>query len=174
MVPDPEHPARPYRQESGAYAGYFLSRTTLEDESRQGTDPRAYVNAATVPYLVFPGHFRKLLGTGDMGDLGLAYDLETGRRRAFIVADVGKSHAPLGEISIALGEALSGRPVNARTGKGVPRGRVAYVIFPGTRNVQPWPRTEDDISKHVSVEIARNGGLSQVLRCVRLKPRKIR
>jgi len=92
LVPDPSNPRRAYTQTSGEFAGYFLSKTSLQDKSKAVTDPVRYVDARNIPYLVFPGSFYQMKGTGLLGDLGYAINLSDGEKTSFVVADIGPSN----------------------------------------------------------------------------------
>jgi hypothetical protein len=87
LVVDPGDSTKPFVQTSGPFAGFYVSKTTLQDPTRAETDPRRYVDSATVPYIVFPGAFHALTGTGTMGDLGVVRNLGNGKVTAAIVAD---------------------------------------------------------------------------------------
>jgi len=67
LVADPSNPSTPFVQTSGEFAGFFVSMTTLQDRARAKTDPTRYVDARTVPYVVFPGRFFAMAGTGRRG-----------------------------------------------------------------------------------------------------------
>ena len=99
------------------------------DASLPATDPDRYVDASTIPYLVFPSTFHQIQGTGRMGDFGYAINLTTGDPTGFIVADVGPANHSLGEISIAMANELGGHEANPRNGSGAPSGPFAYVVF---------------------------------------------
>jgi hypothetical protein len=43
LVEDPEHPGQAFVQPAGAFAGFFVSKTTLEDGGAPATEPRRYV-----------------------------------------------------------------------------------------------------------------------------------
>jgi hypothetical protein len=45
LTEDPDDPSRPYVQSSGEFAGSFVSKTSLEDQTRPATDPQRYVDA---------------------------------------------------------------------------------------------------------------------------------
>lgn len=140
IVPDPSDATRGYVQPAtSAFPGFFVSQTSLSDHSKQVIDPARYVDARTVPYFVFPGKFLAVVGTGGMGDLGVAKNLATGQISPFVVADVGQNSAVLGEMSIALGTALGGTTPNPRTGDGQPKGDIAIIIFPYTALSPAWP-----------------------------------
>ncbi len=140
IVPAPADATRGYVQPAtSAFPGFFVSQTSLSDHTRPVTDPARYVDARTVPYFVFPGKFLAVVGTGGMGDLGVAKNLATSQISPFVVADVGQSSAVLGEMSIALGAALGGTNPNPRTGDGQPKGDIAIIIFPHTALSPAWP-----------------------------------
>jgi hypothetical protein len=146
ILPDPNNNAKPYIQPpSNEFAGYFVSQTTLQDKNKAPTDPTRYVDSRTIPFLVFPGSFHKMAGTGGMGDIGYAVNIENGKGSAFIVAEVGPSTAALGEMSIALGSALGGNNPNPRTGAGTPKGKIVYVVFPGSGSSPKWPVSDTDL-----------------------------
>jgi hypothetical protein len=123
--------------------GYYVSQTALADLTRPVADPRRYVDASAVPYIVVP---RALLLQGVMlGDLALVAYRGTGRSSPAIVADVGPP-GKLGEGSPALAEAL-GIPSSARNG-GCEKG-VLVRIFLESAGIPPWPRTAIDIAAAV-------------------------
>jgi hypothetical protein len=100
LVTDPENNGRPFVQRTGPFAGFFVSKTSLEDPNAPTTEPRRYVDATAFPYIVFPGAFEQLEGTGVLGDIVLAKHIQRGLTSSALVADIGPTNAPLGEISI--------------------------------------------------------------------------
>ena len=166
LVTDPQNPARPFVQNSGEFQGFFLSLTTLQDRTKASTDPARYVDARAVPYIVFPGRFVRMAGTGRLGVLGVARNLTNGQTSPMIFADVGAPDHKLGEVSIKLAENLGGHDVNPRTGGGAPRGPFVYVIFPGSEAVPPWPLTADEMQQRTEAELAKIGGWDAVLACI--------
>ena len=166
LVPDPENPGRAYTQKSGEFSGYFVTRTSLEDKSRAATDPGRYVDARNVPYLVFPGAFYRMSGTGLLGDLGFAISLANGARSPFVVADIGPSRAQLGEMSIALAENLGGENINPRNGAGVPHGEILYVVFPYSSRDHRWPLSIEEIERHATSLMREAGGIEAIVACV--------
>lgn len=126
---------KPYVQgPSDPAPGYGVSPTALVDHMRQGKDPRRYVDASMVPYLVTPPELIRDNGIR-LGDLAAVKRLD---KLAFaIVADVGP-HGHYGEGSPALAELL-GVPSSPRDG-GCSYG-VTYVIFPGSCSAPAWPRS---------------------------------
>jgi hypothetical protein len=166
LVVDPRRPDRPFVQPEGELAGFFVSMTTLQDRTLPATDVRRYVDSTRVPYLVFPGAFFAMRGTGDFGDLGAARQLQSGQESPFIVADKGPRNAPLGEVSIRLAENLGGHNVNPRNGAGIPRGPFAYVVFPRSKAQPPWPVTAEQLQQRVQELLTAIGGWERILPCL--------
>jgi hypothetical protein len=153
-------------QTSGEFAGFFVSMTTLQDRARAKTDPTRNVDARAVPYVVFPGRFFAMAGTGRLGVLGMARNLSTGQTSPMIFADVGGREHQLGEVSIKLAENLGGHDISPPTGHGAPRGPFAYVIFPGSEANPPWPLSADELQRRADAELAKIGGWDTVLACI--------
>lgn len=166
LVVNPAKPDEPFAQTEGEFAGFFVSKTTLQDKSLPVTDIRRYVDSRQVPYIVFPGAFFRLKGTGDFGDIGVAMNIDNGKESPFIVADAGPRDAPLGEVSIRLAENLGGMNVNPRTGAGMPRGRFVYLVFPRTKSDPAWPVSGDQLQKRTQELLASVGGWEKVKACV--------
>lgn len=158
LVADPNDAARPFVQPSGPHAGFFVSMTALHDSVSPATDPRKYVDATAIPYLVFPGAFHQITGTGTTGDFAMAKNLSNGRTTAAIVADIGPSNAALGEVSIRLAAELGGHNPNPRTGAGKPPGPFRYVVFPRSHQAPRWPLTFAQIQAQGDSLLAAAGG----------------
>jgi len=165
LVPDPANPDIAYAQTSGQYAGYFISKTSLQDKSKKATDPARYVDANKVPYLVFPGSFLRMQGSGKLGDLGVAINPDNGKKVAFVVADIGPSTAQLGEVSIALAERLGGTNVNPKNGAGVPKGDIIYMVFPNSSRSFKWPLSDAEIEQHANQLLRQAGGEEALMDC---------
>ncbi len=165
LVPDPTNPSKAYVQSSGPYKGFFVSKTSLKDPVKQDIQTEKYVDARSVPYLVFPGEFYKKNGTGILGDFGYAINLENGKASPFIVAEIGPRNAALGEMSIALAVALGGSSPNPRTGDGTPKGKILYVIFPRSAKSPAWPVSADMLSSTVTSLLEGIGGSKTILSC---------
>jgi hypothetical protein len=172
LVADSSDASRAYVRPAGPFAGYFVSKTALADRTKADTDEGKYVDATAVPYVVFPGRFYRLTGTGRLGDLGIAIHLDSGLTAPFIVADIGPSDALLGEASIALFERLGGSNVNARTGAGVPSGNMLYVVFPYERidEQRPWPASQAEIGARVEELAAQRVSLERIKACAASLP----
>lgn len=165
LVQDRNNPQQAYRQTSGEFAGYFISKTSLFDSSKAETDPARYVDARHIPYLVFPGSFYRMQGTGLLGDLGYAINLSSGEKTSFVVADVGPFNAKLGEVSIALAEGLGGHEVNPRNGAGAPRGEMLYIVFPYSYRTYGWPLSVEEMDRHANPLLEAAGGTEAILAC---------
>jgi hypothetical protein len=166
LAVDPHDSTKPFVQTDGPHAGFFVSKTTLQDPTLAEIDPRRYVDSTAIPYIVFPGGFRTLAGTGNVGDLAMARNLQSGRTTAAIVADVGPTHAPLGEVSIRLAENLGGANVNPRNGRGMPRGPFLYVVFPKSKASPAWPLTAVEIDARATAALTAIGGWDRILASV--------
>lgn len=166
LVEDPKSPGKPFVQTRGAFKGYFIAKTTLEDKKLSATDSNRYVDSTSIPYMVFPGAFHKINGTGTFGDLGIVRNLKNGKVSAFIVADLGLSNAPLGEVSIQLAVNLGGSNVNPRTGSGMPKGPFFYVLFPNTKFSIPWPISTATLNLHSNSLLNSIGGWANILPCI--------
>jgi hypothetical protein len=167
LVRDPDDPDQPYIQPEGAYQGYFVSMTSLRNPDYAGwTSPLSYVDAATIPYLVLPAPLYRSDGMGEMGDLGFAVDLDTGRSTPFVIADEGPVE-PLGEASIALWRALGANDPSPRTGAGLPPGQVAYVVFPGSGEEAQldWPLEVAEVKEKAAELLDSFGGRGRLLAC---------
>lgn len=112
--------------------GFYVSTTALVDSTRPRRDPRRYVDAENVPYVVVPPELQRL-GVR-MGDLAVV--TYAGANAPAIVADLGPS-LHYGEASMALAQQL-GIPSSPRHG-GV-SANVHYIIFEGSAGTPRWPR----------------------------------
>lgn len=165
LVADPDNAERAFVQPVGPFAGFFVSMTSLENAAKEKTDPARYVDSTAVPYIVFPGKFYDMKGTGRMGDLGYAVNLDNALSSPFVVADIGPSDAELGEMSIALAEALGGSAPNPRTGAGAPTGKILYVVFPKSSRDHPWPQARADLAQRVDALLNEVGGADAATAC---------
>ncbi|WP_432736279.1 hypothetical protein [Maridesulfovibrio sp. FT414] len=161
-----ENGADAHVQQEGRYAGFFVSKTALVDKNKDNREVSKYVDARTVPYLVFPGNFFKIKGSGTLGDFGVAYNYKTKKYAPFIVAEIGPAKANLGEVSIRLAEQLGGVAVNPRNGAGVPSGDTLYIVFPFTHSSPKWPLSEKDITQQVSQYLEVLGGIDNIVKKV--------
>jgi hypothetical protein len=132
----------PVMQKRGPYRGYYISTTSLEDASTRDGDPRKYVDARKIPYIVLPLEVSGKFGIR-LGDFAVVSNQTNGRLAYAIYADVGPS-GKLGEGSMALAKAL-GLPSNPRDG-GVEDG-VWFLVFPGSGRGPGKLRTLKEINR---------------------------
>jgi hypothetical protein len=135
--------------------GYYISCTSLSDETKKFTDPTGYVNASQIPYVVLPQEVADR-GGAQLGDFAFVMNLRNGKSSFAIYADIGT----LGEGSIALADAL-GISSDARHG-GQPDG-VLYLLFPGTGNLRP--RTFAEIESEGEKLLYQWGGMKRLSPC---------
>src|SRR5262249_18514120 len=114
------------------YPGFYVSRTALMDEQYPITDPRRYVDASRVPYIVIPPELMIEPGAGP-GDLACVRDPRTGRTAFAVVANVGERRT-IGRGSIALARALG---LDPRPRRGGASDGIATLLFPRSRIA--WP-----------------------------------
>ncbi|MFV8753621.1 hypothetical protein ACNOYE_23960 [Nannocystaceae bacterium ST9] len=139
--------------------GYHVSMTALEDRTRATTDPRRYVDAETIAFVVLPPALKKWSGA-KLGDLALVVDPESGKRSLAMFADLGPRDR-LGEGSIALAKAL-GIPDDPRRG-GTTRALV-WLVWPGSGDGKPHDAAW--IGEQGEAALARWGGLARLERCL--------
>ena len=148
--------------EGDPFPGFYVSPTSLRDPTiTKESDPRRYVDAAKVPYLVLPPAVAKLAKTW-LGDFATVVNLDNGKVSSAIYADAGNSFK-IGEGSIALAEAL-GIGSNPRTGNSARH--VFYLVFPGSGNHKPRPLAE--INEEGKRLFESWGGMTRVNQCVGL------
>jgi peptidoglycan hydrolase-like protein with peptidoglycan-binding domain len=142
--------------------GFFISMTALSNPDRQDRDPRKWVNALTVPYIVLPSGGA---GGAQAGDAALVIDRQTGTQVKAIVGDIGPRDET-GEGSMFLAGRIIGMNqgqiteqearnpgsfINPRGG-GTEEQRFRYIAFPGTR--MRWPKTVAEIEARVDAALA--------------------
>jgi hypothetical protein len=136
--------------------GFYISTTTLEDGSKDPKDPRRYVNAEAVNFIVLPGR----LGLGaKLGDFAVVIRPATGAYDYAVYADVGPANK-IGEASVALAAAL-GVPSSPKSG-GVGHG-IIYIVFPGS--AQSWPLSQPEIDQYGAQLFSKWGGLDKAKDC---------
>jgi hypothetical protein len=144
------------QQEQDPFPGYYISCTSLSDQTKKFTDPTGYVDASKVPYVVLPQDVGDRGGVR-LGDFAVVMNLRNGKSSFAIYGDIGT----LGEGSIALADAL-GISSDARHG-GESDG-ILYVLFPGSGNLQP--RTIGEIQSEGRKLLYRSGGMKKLSSCV--------
>jgi hypothetical protein len=111
--------------------GFYVSMTALSDATKPARDPRRYVNASRVPYIVLPPEAKRW--GARLGDIGAVWNRETEKLAFAIFDDVGPA-TKIGEGSVALARRL-GVPASPKSG-GQGSG-IAYVVFTGSGNGKP-------------------------------------
>jgi Fungal chitosanase of glycosyl hydrolase group 75 len=134
--------------------GYYISATSLTDDSKERLDPRRYVDAETIPYFVLPGNHT--FGAR-LGDFGFVVNSENGKGCGCIFADTGPANK-IGEGSIALAEELGIANTSPKNG-GVDDG-LAYIVFPGSR--KGWPLSVGDIHQTATKLFKNWGGYAKI------------
>ncbi|HYF34107.1 MAG TPA: hypothetical protein VD994_02365 [Prosthecobacter sp.] len=121
---------KPVKQDAnGPAPGAYVSATSYRWPQLARIDPLAYVDAAGVPYIVLPGHWRALAIGVVLGCKATVTDTKTGKvLNASGVLDFGPK-AKLGEASIACAE-FFGIPSSPKHG-GTSEKRFIYTFFPG-------------------------------------------
>jgi hypothetical protein len=125
------------QQGSDPFPGYYISCTSLSDETKKFLDPTAYVDASKIPYVVLPEEVANR-GGAQLGDFAIVMNLRNGKSSFAIYADIGT----LGEGSAALADVLGIRS-DARHGGA--SGGILYLLFPGSGNLRP--RTIGEIQR---------------------------
>ena len=144
--------------------GYYISMTALYDPDINRPNPRRYVDATKIPYIVLPeNNDREFLKKADVeeGDFAAVYNAKNGKLSFAIFADTGLFFAGnvkeyrFGEGSIALAEALD-IPSNPRNG-GTTKKDLLYIVFPGSGNRKP--RSITDINNKAKKLFEEWGGI---------------
>jgi len=124
--------------------GFYVSTTSLQDNSLDKSDQRRYVNSETIPFAVIPNLHWFTVRKAALGTLGVAYYRHTKMHEFFVVADVGPMHK-IGEGSIRLAHSLG---INADAKTGGVSGGVVFMLFSGTSHDFAFPtRLVDDSTK---------------------------
>jgi hypothetical protein len=140
--------------------GYYVSMTSLYNASiTNERNPRRFVDAASVPYVVLPPEGFK---HAKLGDFAMVVNLENGKFAGAIIADESAPELPMGEGSIALAKLLG---IDSNPRSGGTDGGVAYVIFPDSG--KGVPRSLDEIAKVSQAYFKRWGGLLKLHSCLR-------
>jgi len=153
---------KPLIQQVGPFKGFYISQTSLRDATKKNDDITKYVDSTLIPYFALPP---QLLGTGKamLGDLGMVFNVKTGKSSFAIFADVGARDS-IGEGSIALAGLLD-IPTDRRNGKAGIGADIIYVVFPGTASRPAWPHSIEEMRKTAEASFQKWGGLPQLKAC---------
>jgi hypothetical protein len=139
--------------------GYYVSMTALFDANiTDERNPRRFVDAASIPYVVLPPEGFK---HAKLGDFASVVNLRNGKVAGAIIADESAPDLPMGEGSIALAKAL-GIDSNARSG-GIEK-EIKYVIYPNSGNGRP--RSADEITSTAQTYFKRWGRAETLRSCL--------
>ena len=139
--------------------GYFVSTTALYDRTNTNPrDPRRYVDAEKIPYVVL---HPRALRYAKLGDFATVINLKNRKIAAAIVADESAANLPVGEGSIALARALV---IDSSPRHGGQDGKVVFVIYPGSGNGRP--RELQDIHANSNRLFAAWGGVKKLDACL--------
>lgn len=171
LIRDPA--GTPVVQRSGDPApGFFVSRTGLYTMGLPASDPRKYVDAQAVPYLVLPQAVLDHTHV-DLGDLAMVFvrgenGFDPHAASYAIVADV-RSDDAVGGGSIALARALDIYAGAVHIEHTEPN--IVYVVFTGSRTKPAWPRKLDEMSATARYLFQKWGGMDRLVReCLELEP----
>lgn len=109
--------------------GAYVSATSYEHPGYDRTDPRRYVDANAVPYIVIPSHWRQEARGVVLGCRATVENTVTGEVIEAGVLDLGPKHK-CGEASIATAR-LFGVPASPKNG-GTDQKIFRYTFYPGT------------------------------------------
>lgn len=152
----------PLRQkQTDPFPGYFISTTALVNKGIQDqTDPKRYVDAASIPYIVLPREAFGGLYDLKLGDLAAVYCKANNTLAYAIVADIGP-RGQYGEGSPKLIEDLGKDPyANGRAKHGFNDGEIDYVIFSGTGD--GYGKAADEIRSQGEAAFNKWGGLERL------------
>jgi hypothetical protein len=121
--------------------GYYVSMTSLQNPAFRETDPRRYVDASKIPYVVLPKSLT-VAAKIKLGDIVAIVNQANEKVVFAIYADQGPKDK-LGEGSLYLANQLRTKPLSGRSAvRRSLRDRILYVIFPGSGNGRPKSREE--------------------------------
>ena len=137
------------------FPGYYVSTTALSDRNKRSNDPRKYVDASKIPYIVLPPEVASQTGAR-LGDFAIVRNVRNGKMSKAIFADIGT----MGEGSVALADNL-GLWSDAREG-GTRQG-IFYLVFGGSGNGKP--RSNDEIDEQTESLLRDWGGAERAISC---------
>ena len=162
----------PVVQQSGKFAGYFVSQTALVRSGKDRTDPERYADSRYIPYWSIPVRVYKGAGagltlftqtpTGRYGDYATAVNLRTNAYSHAILADSGDqvdtatNTASWGEGSFALAKAIG---LLGGTDK---KYDVLWIVYPHSGAGQGTIPTADEILQKGEQLFSDWGGMAMV------------
>lgn len=110
--------------------GAYISATSYKAPGANATDPRAYLDANSVPFIVVPSHWRAEAEGIVLGCKAVVEDTRTGKTLTAMVGDFGPRNKT-GEASIAVAR-FFGVPTSPKNG-GTESPHFKYTFFPDER-----------------------------------------
>lgn len=145
--------------------GFYVSQTSLAYASYAASDPRHWVDAESIPFVVIPGDLYAQPGNGIRpGNLAYAYNKRTGKGCFALCADVGP-RGKAGEASINLARQLG--VANPDPKNGGQDGDIEYLIIANSGTTTARGLV-DIYNEGVSWQV--NQGGSNVLPCLGVRP----
>lgn len=152
-----EHGNPLIQEDDHPFPGYYVSCTSLEDETKDFADSARYVDATKIPYIALPEDIANH-GGARLGDFAFVMNVKNGKSSFAIYADIGT----LGEGSIALADALG---ISSDARRGGQSDAVLYLVFPGSGNLKP--RTMEEIQGEGEKLLLHWQQLKQLSDCVK-------
>lgn len=147
--------------------GHFVSTTSLAaDPSRGVCDPARYLDALTVPFVIYPGH-RNFIDRGvGTGDLAVTLEPDSGRSEFAVVGDRGPARG-LSEGSVFLARTLRGvteTPTTYRESVRLVVPKAWTLVFPDA-SLAP-PVTTERIREAARAAFEAWGGQARLAACI--------
>jgi hypothetical protein len=156
LVPDPKNPGVPYLKPDG----FYISMTTLCDESKPDIAPGKFIDASAVSYIVMPQFFVDHLGM-KLGDLCVLVHDKIKKPVVAIVGDYCPFTEELGEMSIKTALNLGAGEASPREGTTFPRGMISCRLFKNSAPKAIWPLTDENLQAMLP-ELAKKHGFDPV------------
>jgi Fungal chitosanase of glycosyl hydrolase group 75 len=150
------------QKQGDPYPGFYVSQTSLYSDLYPNTDPRAYVDAEKIPYIVLPNELMTL-SKAEIGDMAYAFNPATKKGSYAIVADEGPSGL-LGEGSVFLAKTIGIPNISPRDG-GLEGEAIQYIVFPKSGIGNGKHRTIVDIDKVGKAKMQLIGNETEILQC---------
>jgi Fungal chitosanase of glycosyl hydrolase group 75 len=150
------------QKQGDPYPGLYVSQTSLYDTRFADTDPRCYVDAEKIPYIVLPMTLMTL-SKADIGDMAYVFNPATKKGSYAIVADEGPEGL-LGEGSIYLAKVLGIVNISPRDG-GLEGEAIQYIVFPRSGLGNGKHRTIAEIEQVGKLKMEKLGDVASILKC---------
>ncbi|MDR3691555.1 MAG: hypothetical protein P4L46_19400 [Fimbriimonas sp.] len=159
-----------YVQPDGEFKGFYVSETTLQNQSMPATDPARYLDARHTQYLVLPDG---MVPEAEIGDLAIVYDPYAKSLAAAIYGDIGPS-SESGEAALATLRRLGMAVTDGKSSPGQARDDLFFLIFPHTGDLLvksgPWPHPQADIDRCAIEEFTKWGGQERIDQILKQDP----